>query len=249
MVPPIFKDWSEFNELKYDPDNQWFRRYIHQLNIFVEKSEKKFCISHFILIDSFNFIFELFGGTNTYLSAIDQPDMVRKAIDFAFDLNVKVQETFFNSMHCLNGGTCSLRGQWIPGQIVDESVDPFHLTSAEYFERWGRGPVERIFDRFDGGVIHIHSNGHHLLRSISKIRGLKAIYLEDDLEDSSVFEKLENIKKTTEDIPLIVEVDFYDFNRALDANCLQGGVFYYVKNVPDIKSANLCMKRVRACRV
>jgi hypothetical protein len=249
MVAPILKKWSEFDQLKFNSENKWFRRYIDQLNIFVKKSEKKFCISHFILIDSFNFIFELFGGTNTYLSAFDHPEMVLQAIDYAFKLNVKVQNIFFNSIPLLNGGTCSVRAQWIPGKIVDESIDPFHMTSVDYFERWGIEPVERIFNRFDGGIIHIHGNGHHLLKSVANIRGLKSIYLEDDLRDSSVFERLEKIKKITGHIPLIAEIDFYDFCRALDTRLLPGGIFYIVKKVPDIKSANNCMDRVRAYRV
>lgn len=249
MVPPILKSWSEFEQLQFDPTNKWFHRYTHQLNTFVTKSTKKFCISHFILIDSLNFIFELFGGTKTYLYLIDQPELIHKAIDFAFDLNVKVQNTFFNDVPRINGGTCSVRAQWIPGRIVDESLDPFHLTSADYFERWGRKPVERIFSEFDGGIIHIHSNGLHLLESVTTIKGLKAIHLEDGKGGSSIFKISEKIKKITKSIPLIVEVNFSDFSEALGEYRLLGGVFYHVRNVPDISLANYCMDEVRSYRI
>ena len=55
----------------------------------------------------------------------------------------------------LAGGTLSNFAQWIPGRIVSESVDPFHMTSVAYFETWGREPAERILSRFDGGVVRV----------------------------------------------------------------------------------------------
>ena len=69
---------------------------------------------------------------------------MREAIEFAFQLNVEVQRTFFQHAPLLAGGTCSNMVEWIPGRIVSESVDPFHMTSVDYFEQWGREPVERI---------------------------------------------------------------------------------------------------------
>ncbi len=85
MVPPLLADWSEFDRLRFDPAHPWWRRYLRQLDAFVGGSRGKFGISHFILIDGLNFVFELLGATRTYLSLDEQPEMVRRAIDFAFD--------------------------------------------------------------------------------------------------------------------------------------------------------------------
>lgn len=97
---------------------------------------------------------------------------------------MKVQDTFFDIVPRINGGTCSKRAQWIPGRIVDESLDPFHMTSVDYFKNWGREPVERIFEKYDGGIVHLHGNGNHLLNSVSTIKGLKAILLHDEKDDN-----------------------------------------------------------------
>ena len=42
-------------------------RYLDQLAIFAEGAGDRFGLSHFILVDSLNFVFELFGATRTYL--------------------------------------------------------------------------------------------------------------------------------------------------------------------------------------
>jgi len=246
MVAPLLDDWSQLDSLRFDRSHPWFERYLRQLDTFVEGAAGKFAVSHFILIDGLNFVFELVGATNTYLALDERPEMVRRAIDFAFELNVAVQEAFFDRAGSLCAGTASNMVQWVPGRIVSESVDPFHMTSVDYFETWGREPVERILGRFDGGVLHIHGNGRHLLEAVSTIKGLKAILLGDDKGFPSAFDVLHDLQARTGDVPLVVQVDFRRFIEKLHTHQLPGGVLYKVSDVPDVDTANRCMEKVRA---
>jgi len=248
MVPALLKDWSEFDSLRFDPSHCWWQRYVNQLEVFVQQSAGKWGVSHFILIDALNFVIELIGATETYLSVELCPDNVRRAIDFAFDLNVQVQRTFFDVVPALDGGTLSNFAQWIPGRIVSESLDPYHMTSVDYFEQWGREPAERILAEFDGGVIHIHGNGRHLLEAASTIRGLKAMLLLDDVGFPSAFDELDELKSHTRDVPISVFAKFDRFVDRLHRHTLPGGVLYQVTGVPDVDSANRCMEKVRTYR-
>jgi hypothetical protein len=163
-------------------------------------------------------------------------------------LNVDVQRTFFQHAPLLEGGTCSNMVEWIPGRIVSESVDPFHMTSVDYFEKWGREPVERILAAFDGGVVHIHGNGRHLLEAVSTLRGLKAVSLNDDLHFAPAFSVLGKLRRRLGDIPVVVRAEFPDFVAALESHQLEGGVLYKVQNVPDGETANRTLDRVRGYR-
>ncbi|MEA3335393.1 MAG: hypothetical protein U9R25_05745 [Chloroflexota bacterium] len=251
MVVPILEDWSQFDQLApfdpRDPHNEWLQRYLRQLDIFLQESRGKWGISHFILIDSLLFAYELMGATETYYGVIDHPEMMKRVIDYAFDLNVKVQNLFFDRAPLLDGGTISNFAGWIPGgRIVSESIDAFHMTSVDYFEEWGREPVERILAAFDGGVLHIHSNGRRLLQAASTLKGLRAIALTDEEGHPPAYEILDQVKKQTGDMPLIVyTVGFGEFCKALEKHRLPGGVFYHVKDVPDVDTANRCMDLVR----
>jgi len=254
MVAPLLEDWPQFDALRFDRSQPWFDRYLRQLETFVRGAAGKFGISHFILIDGLNFVFELLGATRTYLSLFERPEMVRRAIDFAFELNAAVHETFFERAGLLRGGTASNMVQWVPGRIVSESVDPFHMTSVEYFETWGREPVERVFARFDGGVLHIHGNGRHLLEAVSTLKGLKAIFLGDDKGFPPAFEVLPQLRAGHHpqdglgDVPLVVQVDFDAFADALKRHGLSGGVFYKVSGAHDAGAANRLMDEVRRYR-
>jgi hypothetical protein len=249
MLPPLLKDWSEFDRLRFDKSHPWWRRYLRQLNVFVERSRGKWGISHFILIDAMNFVFELVGATRAYLSIEECPETVRRAIDFAHALNVQVHRTFFQVVPMLEGGTFSNFGQWIPGRIVSESLDPYHMTSVPYFEKWGREPAERMLGAFDGGVIHIHGNGRHLLKAAATLKGLKAILLLDDLRIPLAFDVLADLKARVGDVPVALFADYAKFAERLERHDLPGGVMYQVKNVPDVATANRLMEKVRAYRV
>jgi hypothetical protein len=249
MVSPILQDWTGLERLGIDHEGEWSQYYLRMLECFRESGKGKFGTSHFILIDGLNFVFELFGATRTYLELLDNPAKVREAIELAYSLNVHVQDAFFEKIPLVEGGTCSNMVEWIPGRVISESVDPFHMTSVDYFENWGREPVERILARFDGGVLHIHGNGRHLLEAVASLRGLKAIYLLDDLHYPSAFSQLKVLKGRIGTIPIIVNVDFAEFAGALDAHRLAGGVLYKVQEAPGIDAANRLMERVREYRL
>ena len=249
MVAPLLDDLSGVDALRLDRSHPWFERYLAQLEAFVAAASGKFGVSHFILIDSLNFVFELVGATKTYLGLDDSPETIRRAVDFAFELNVWIQGTFFQNVPLFCGGTCSNMVQWIPGRIVSESVDPFHMTSVGYFERWGREPVERFLGHFDGGVLHIHGNGRHLLEAVCSIRGLKALFLGDDKGFPPAFEVLDDLRSRSGQMPLVVQVEFETFLAGLDRHALPGGVLYQVQGAPDAAAANRCMERVRSYRV
>jgi hypothetical protein len=246
MVPPLLKDWSEFDRLRFDPEHPWWRRYVRQLEVFAAASCGKWGIGHFILIDGLHFVFELIGATQTYLSLDEYPNMVRRAVDFAFDVNVRIQEQFFATVPALEGGTLSHFAQWLPGRIVTESLDAFHMTSVAYFERWGREPAERIMNRFDGGVTHLHANGRHLLEAAATLGGLVALRLMDDRGFPTSFDIVEQLKARAGGVPLILRAPYESFADRLRRHTLPGGVLYQVQSVPTVDAANRLMEEVRA---
>ena len=184
-------------------------------------------------------------ATKTYLSLFECPEKVQETIDFAHKLNVEVQKAFFENTPSFNKGTFSNFAQWMPGRIISESVDPFHMTSVDDYEQWGKRNIEKMFKQFDGGVLHIHSNGRHLLKAVSQLKGLKAIYLLDEKDNPLAFDVLPELKEQTGDVPLVVGVDHHTFENHLKRNMLPGGVLYMVKSDRNVDEVNRIMEKIR----
>lgn len=248
MVAPLLADWDQFDHLRFDPSNQWFDRYRGLLAALKEAAGGRFGLSHFIAINGLNFAFELVGATKAYLGVEECPERVEQALQLGLAVNLLVQKWFFADVPLLAGGTCSNMTEWIPGQIVSESVDPFHMTSVAYFERWGRPALERLLSHFDGGVVHLHGNGRHLLEAVCAVPAIKAIYLGDDKGFAPAIEVLGTLRRRAGDMPLVTSVSWACFNEKLAARALPGGVLYKVTNAPDAATANRLMDQVRAYR-
>jgi len=110
-------------------------------------------------------------------------------------------------------------------------------------------PENGFFGRFDGGVLHLHGNGRHLLEAVCSLEGLKAIYFGEDRGFPLAVDILDELRRRAGDMPLVVTVDFGTFAAKLERCKLPGGVLYQVQEAPDVEAANRCMEQVRACRV
>ena len=71
------------------------------------------------------------------------------------------------------------------------------------------------------------------------------LYLGDETKFPPPFEALRQIRNRVGDLPLVVPMQFPDFQSALIEHRLLGGVFYRVRNVPGVDTANRCMDLVR----
>ena len=248
MVPRLLEDWSEFERLSFDPASPWFQRYLQQVQVFQQSASGRFGIASLVCCDGVNFIFELLGATEAYLSLIEHPEMAQRALELAYQVAGAIQDAFFERMPLFEGGTFSLNFGWLPGRVVMESVDPFHMTSVAYFERWGREPLERMLARFDGGELHLHGNGRHLLEAVATVSGMKAVILGEDIGYPPAFSILNALRARASDVPLGVGVGYNEFYIGLCSHTLPGGVLYHVSGAPSVLDANRTMEQVRAYR-
>lgn len=249
MTMPILDDLSKIDSLKIDMDAEVLMRLDEHLRFYSEKSRGKFGIAPFIVIDAMNFVVEARGATQAYLDPTDSPDLVRQLMDFAFDLNVFLQERVQNTTDTFLGGSFCLPGLWAPGNPVMFSVDAYHLASPGFYYEWGEPHLQKLLDHFGGGHLHIHSNGRHLIEHAAKLRNLTSINMGDDIGNPRAYDELELIKRKAGDVPLIVGCEYGEFVRDLESNALPGNVLYMVVGLPSIMEANLLMEKVRGYRV
>jgi len=252
MTVPFWEDLSHAMKLTLPkPGNLWYDRMMHQMKMFGLASKGKYGCSHLICIDVLNLLFELRGGSNAYVDVIEEPEVTRMVFDFSVELNRMVQDAYFNTVGLFEGGTISNLLQWIPGRILSESVDPYHMTGQNMFEEAGREYIERLMSYYDGAAVHIHANAYgHILPYVSTLKNLKAIALLDDPYNPRAIDSLGTLILQCGSIPLVyVTIKFCEFLDKLKKHQLPGNVLYYVSETPSVDEANRAMDAVRLYRV
>ena len=245
MTEPFIEELEEALNLELPNDDQiWMKRYIEQLKLYKEKSNNLFGVSHFILIDGINFLFELRGATNAFYDVLENEEVAKKVMEFAKKLNVQVQNLYFDIIGLFEGGTVSNMLQWCPGKIVSESVDPFHLTDLDFFDQYGKDYIEDVVSNFDGFCVHIHANGYYLVEKVSQLKGIKGMYLLDDPYNPRAFDQIDELDKARGTTPIVVTLTYDEFKTGLDNHILKGNIMYNVLDVPSVDEANDLMKKV-----
>ena len=244
MVPPFAESARDIYNYKIDLDNKWYRYYNDELDIFRRKADGKFGVSHWCCLDGLHLLGEMRGFTEMYFAMMGEPETCRYIIDFASKLSFTLQNRFFEAVGLFEGGTCSNMAQWLPGRCISESVDMYHLARPELFEKWGRAHIQSMIDRFDGAVMHIHSNGHHLIEHIRSLSNLRCILLLDDVWAVPVYQEMERLDPLRGSVPYCITIPFEAFAEGLARRALHPNVLYTVSGVPDIKTANSFMKEV-----
>lgn len=249
MTPPILEDISRVGELRIDPDADIIRLLDQQLRVYAEAARGRFGVAPFIVIDAMNFVSELRGATRAFEDTFDHPEETRWLMDFAFDLNVFIQKRVYDALDRFAGGSFVNMGSWAPGTPVLFSVDAYHLARPDFYYQWGEPHLQKLLDRFGGGLLHLHSNGRHLLEHVSKLRGLVCVYLIDEPWNPRAYDELALRKAQAGDVPLVVDCRADEFLRDLDTGRLSGGVLYNVSGLQTVSEANDLMKRVRGSRL
>ncbi|MCL1895262.1 MAG: hypothetical protein FWG03_01800 [Clostridiales bacterium] len=250
MTVPALDDFLDWRKLKLDENGYWAEKFRGQLECFKQASRGKFRVAHFILIDALNLSIELRGGTNMMLDLLDYPDEMPDYFEFGRELNFWIWDHYFKTIGLFEGGTVSNYGQWMPGRIVSESLDPFHMMSLDYFEEWGRENAEKVFAHYDGGCIHIHQgNGKHLIQPTSTIKGIKLIALIDEIwNDDKAYLHMAEYDRLRGGVPLLFTIPYAVFDKMLHNNELAANCLYNVAEVPDTDTANRLMEKVRDYR-
>jgi len=251
MTVPFWEDLSRAGELTLPgPGNLWYDRMTRQMDLFGDACRGKHGCSHLICIDVLNLLFEIRGGSNAYIDVLEEPETARLIFDYSVELNRLVQDSYFDRIGVIEGGTASNMLQWIPGRVISESVDPYHMTGRDMFEQFGREYIERLISYYDGASIHVHANGYgHMLPYVSTLRGLKAITLSDDQYNPRAIDLLGKLQPQCNGVPITLSsVTYPEFVNMLKAHSLPGNVLYVVSDVPSVSEANRVMEIVRAYR-
>lgn len=248
MCAPVMDDLTDCDLLKIDTDSPAIKLLDEQVRIFSDGAKGRFGVAPFIIIDSMNFVAEMRGMTQSFIDVIDNPEAVVRMMDFALEFNIFLQERVRRMTDGFMGGSFVNMGSWCSGNPILFSVDAYHMANPDFYYQWGVPHLQKILSHFGGGLLHVHSNGWHLLPHVVKLDHLKCVYFADEKWNPRAYDQLPKLRKQAGDTPLIIACKYDEFNHDLDARRLPGNVLYDVWDVPSVEHGNRLMEKVRAYR-
>ena len=226
MARPFLKEYGDLDKLEIREDEVWMREIRQRLKRYTEQAKDKFVLSPVISIDSLNFAVMARGATKAMLDIYDNPEQLKELFEFALKINIKLNRLQKKLIGTFNGGTFDGYadfGSWFPGEEINISVDAFGQCRKEVYTEMGLEYTQRLIDAFGSAFLHIHGNAYHLLPEVVKLKGLKGIEIAD--ESPHPFPRLSEIKRITEDIPLVTECMLDEFLESMKKGTLPGGIF------------------------
>lgn len=171
------KDWQELQNLKFDPENEWWKLTQRLALTIGERSKGRFIAGMPDLGGITDVLASLRGTENLLLDLIEHPEEVKRASALILDLWFR----FYDDLHRIiqgSGGDCSAwMGLWSPGKWYPLQCDFSAMIGPDMFREFALPYLGAQCQRLDNSIYHLDGEGElpHLdmLLSISELDGIQ----------------------------------------------------------------------------
>ena len=251
---PVLKSWDDLDSLKFEEGNYWVQKILSYLDYTVANFADfptPVALGLVHACEGGNFVVLLRGETTTLMDFHDHPQEVRKAYELGYQYSSRFFEMRRSAImqYNLNLYENDAYAKLGNNQLLPSlDTDLYAYAGPKIFEEFGFEYKQKIFDRFKGGTLWIHTLGLHLVPIAGKLKNITNILFCNDPKQPRAFDKRIDIRKNTYDIPLhIRDCKIDEFLKALDEKTLPGGAYYnvYVPDDADVSELNAIMKKIR----
>lgn len=246
-VEPLIQNYRDFNWSLPDEDNVWLQRYLEAYRYFVERADGEFLLGFQAGIIAMNFAVQLRGAERAYLDLHDEPENLRRLLDYSVHFNTylygRVEEIVGEHNRCLYGDhpLAEYRG----GGQPQNSVDAYSLCAPGTLREWGARQLSD-FSRLVGGTnLHIHENSHQVLEEVAEIPGWTVVSFTNGPGYPRSFDIRWELRRRMKDVPLRTGCGKEEFLDALERQDLPGG-FQYCFSADSVSEAERIMDKVYA---
>jgi hypothetical protein len=155
--------WSELEQIRLDPRDPWFEKYIAFIDVLVRRSAGRYPVSHGALIGPSDIAALLRGHTQSVLDMVETPDSMRRLLHRSGEIFIEITEAAWKRIPLYHGGYYDAQYQlWSPGPIVRLQEDASGVFSPKLYREFLQ-PIDReVAGRFPSAFIHVHTNSMFL---------------------------------------------------------------------------------------
>jgi hypothetical protein len=179
--------WEEFERLRLDRENPWFRKYIEFAGALVRHARGRYPISHGALVGPCDILGELRGHTQSIVDILDEPERAMQALWRATHIFEEITTEVWKQLPRFAGGYFDGMYQlWSPGPIIRIQEDASSLYSPALYRKFLQPLDRHLARRFASAFIHLHSTSMFLLEAFLEIEELRCFEINNDAIGPSI---------------------------------------------------------------
>jgi len=172
--------WAELADLRLDPINPWYRKYIEFIQVLVRRAAGRYPVSHGTLIGPSDIAVLLRGHTQSVMDLVEAPEQAARLLARCGEIFCEITAAAWREIPLYHGGYFDAQYQlWAPGPIVRLQEDASGVLSPRLYKKYVQ-PVDRaVASRFPNAFIHLHTNSmflYDLFLEVEEIRCFQVNY-------------------------------------------------------------------------
>jgi hypothetical protein len=202
--------WDEVLDIRLDPENAWYRKYLQLAEALVERAQGRFPVSHGAEIGPTDMHAVLRGHSQSIIDMIDEPEKTGRLLWRLGEIFAALTKELWRRVPLFHGGYFDAQYcLWAPGPIIRMQEDATAVYSPKLYRELVQ-PVDRMLARqFECNFIHLHSTSMFILDAILEIEEIRCFEVNNDASGPPVKEMIPHFRKVQEaGRPLLVRGSF-----------------------------------------
>ena len=177
----------------------WIQKYMEFTEKLVSLSKGRFPVGQPILRGPSDMMGALMGQMRMIYEMNDAPEKMREMAGTVTRSYLDIVGKQFELIPAFHGGhAIGFYHLWTPGRCIWFQEDGSALLSPAWYNAFIRGMDEEICRNYDYTAIHLHPVSLHILDSLLRLDGLKAIEVNKDVGGPSIEEMLPVFRRILE---------------------------------------------------
>jgi hypothetical protein len=168
--------WEELAQIRLDPGNPWYGKYMEFGETLVKRSHGRFPVSHGTLIGPTDLFGAFRGHCRSLIDFLEEPEKSREVLWRFARIFQEITEEFWKRTPLFYGGYFDAQYQlWTQGPIIRMQEDAVAVYSPRLYRDFVQ-PIDRyLAQQFAGSFMHLHSTSMFLLDLILEIEELRCL--------------------------------------------------------------------------
>lgn len=210
-------DWSMLENLRCMEENENFSMLMESMEYLKEKGQQKGFFAALRGADGPMDMANAIRGNELFTDFYDEEENVHKLGDFCAKAAQWTYDHQLERVDIVNDGVMSGFGVWLPGHSVGHfSEDWSGMCSARFYEEFGVLHTQKMLEKYDCGLVHVHAMGRHVIPLIASIDKIKYVEISEDPNQISPIEVYRYYEEELKDKIVMIVLTSEEIKNNLD---------------------------------